>query len=174
MDFIKRHKIATIILALLVSYVGFNLWQERSVLRVSQEETPDVQTVEMQSQPEITEEEPSVDTPAVFAKGSFVDGRGTYKGSGSLTILPVDDDAILKFEEDFDTTNGPDLVVYLSPNASPKDEGLGDFVSLGELKEEKGSQTYTLPDNWKDFKSVVVWCRAFRGVFTQATVELAS
>jgi hypothetical protein len=49
-------------------------------------------------------------------------------------------------------------------------EPLGDFASLGTLKSSAGAQAYNLPNNYSDYKTVVIWCRAFRVTFS--SVEL--
>lgn len=101
--------------------------------------------------------------------GVFQDADAIHKGSGTATVTETADGPVIVFSKDFKVTPGPDLLVYLSPNeaASP----LGEFVSLGKLKSNSGSQAYNLPDNYKDFKSVTVWCRAFSVKFTYANLE---
>jgi hypothetical protein len=73
---------------------------------------------------------------------------------------------------DLDTDPGPDLRVYLV--AGPYDGGdVGDFVDLGGLKGNKGTQQYELPSgvDTARYGVVVVWCRAFSVAFGSA--ELA-
>jgi hypothetical protein len=73
---------------------------------------------------------------------------------------------VLTFGEDFKVTSGPDLFVYLSPNAPG--ESLGDFASLGKLKSISGPQSYNAPINFSEYKTVVIWCRAFNTTFSTA------
>jgi hypothetical protein len=77
---------------------------------------------------------------------------------------------VLSFKEDFEVAQGPDLFVYLSPN--PAGQDLGEYASLGSLKAIRGSQQYTLPDNYASYKTAIIWCRAFGVTF--ATAELGN
>lgn len=102
--------------------------------------------------------------------GVFVDGDSFHKGSGTATIYRTEMDPMLKFEN-FSVTIGPDLFVYISKNDFRAKKELGEFVSLGNLKSKKGDQTYNLPANYQDFKTVVVWCRAFGVLFAYAPLQ---
>src|SRR6266550_7895296 len=68
----------------------------------------------------------------------------------------------LRFE-DVMLTNAPDVHVYLSPESGGRwDERTS--LYLGALKATNGSFNYELPAlaDVGSYKSVVVWCRAFR------------
>lgn len=104
----------------------------------------------------------------VVSQGEFTDADLVHRGSGQAKVVTLDGSAVLKFEN-FETTPGPDLFVYLSKNTSA--EGLGEYVSLGALKSDKGDQAYTLPADYEDYKTVVVWCRAFAVTFTTAELQ---
>ncbi len=70
----------------------------------------------------------------------------------------------------FDTDNGPDLRVYLGPEAS------GDSVDGAmDLKGNRGDQEYVLPADFNptDFGQVIIWCRAFSVSFGAATLQYA-
>jgi hypothetical protein len=107
--------------------------------------------------------------PIVLAEGTFVDGDAVHRGSGTVSVIDDGEQLLLVFGDDVSITSGPDLFVYLSPNAAGED--LGEFVSLGQLTSNEGTQAYVLPDNAADFSTVVIWCRAFSVTF--ATAELA-
>lgn len=104
----------------------------------------------------------------VLKQGEFTDADLIHKGSGQAKVVTFGDSTVLKFEN-FQTTPGPDLFVYLSPNGPG--EGLGEFVSLGNLKSDSGDQVYTLPADYEKYKTVVVWCRAFAVTFTTAELK---
>ena len=75
--------------------------------------------------------------------------------------------------EDFRTTNGPALVVYLARHASPTsaaDVLDGGFVNLGKLKGNVGNQNYVIPAGTAidDYNSVVIWCELFDVLFSPA------
>ncbi len=69
--------------------------------------------------------------------GSFK-GYGSENVSGTAQIFLTNTLYMLKLEN-FSTTNGPDLKVYLSKAASPTD-----FISLGDLKSTNGNQGYDI------------------------------
>jgi hypothetical protein len=101
--------------------------------------------------------------------GSFV---GLEHGTdGTAQILRVDDAAFLRLEE-FDTSNGPDLYVYLTTNpaAGPEDAFDDDFVDLGRLKGNVGNQNYELPTglDLERYTTVVIWCDRFDAAFGAA------
>ena len=73
---------------------------------------------------------------------------------------------ILRFEE-FSVRNGPDLFVYLSPDA----EGYAkNALKLGGLKGTDGAFNYDVPEGTdvSQFKSAVVWCDQFSVLFATA------
>ncbi len=108
------------------------------------------------------------DFPVVLRSGMFVDGDAIHRGSGTVSIVDDGEQQLLVFGDDVSITPGPDLFVYLSPNGPGED--LGEFVSLGTLTSDTGAQAYVLPENADDFRTVVIWCRAFSVTF--ATAEL--
>lgn len=100
------------------------------------------------------------------ANGSFI-GYGSEKVSGQAKIFLTNDQYMLKLEN-FSTTNGPDLKVYLSKAASPLD-----FISLGDLKSTNGNQVYQIngtPD-FSKYRFVLIHCERFNHLYGSA--ELA-
>lgn len=77
----------------------------------------------------------------------------------------------LRFEN-FETDNGPDLNVYLSTAAvdAPAGEFDDDFVDLGDLKGNIGSQNYEIPEgvDLDVYSTVVIWCVRFGVAFGAA------
>lgn len=114
-----------------------------------------------------SEQVANVAAEKVLLSGSFVDGDAIHKGSGNAKVIQTDEGPVLSFEN-FKVTNGPDLFVYLSPN--PAGEDLGSFASLGKLQKIEGNQVYALPDNYQDYETVVIWCRAFSTTFSTASL----
>jgi hypothetical protein len=76
--------------------------------------------------------------------------------------------------EDFATSNGPALKVYLSaaPASGPGDSFDDRFVDLGDLKGNIGSQNYAIPSDVRleRYRSVVVWCVRFHVPFAAASL----
>ena len=71
-----------------------------------------------------------------------------------------------------DTSNGQDLKVYLSTNTidGPESAFDDDFVSLGPLQGNVGSQNYEVPaeTDLTRYRSVVIWCDRFDSAFGAA------
>ncbi|MCI0633818.1 MAG: DM13 domain-containing protein [Actinobacteria bacterium] len=109
----------------------------------------------------------------VLAEGAF---EGIAHGTtGTAQVLELADGSrVLRFE-DLATDNGPDLRVYLStaPAGSEGDAYAQDFVDLGELKGNLGSQNYTLPADvdLSRYRSVVIWCVRFSVGFGVAPLQ---
>ena len=117
--------------------------------------------------------------PSVVAMGNFVDADAVHKGAGQATLYRLPDDRhVLRFE-DFRTTNGPDLVVYLATHPAPteaSDITDGGFLSLGKLKGNVGNQNYVVPAGTAidEFNSVVIWCELFDVLFSPAALTKMS
>lgn len=106
--------------------------------------------------------------------GSFVEVDAIHKGSGDARILSASDGThILRFEENFKVTNGPDLYVYLSNTEQPAstERSLGEYVNLGLLKGNVGSQNYVIPEGYEDYKTAVIWCKKYGVLFTYAMLK---
>lgn len=112
-----------------------------------------------------------IDEGELVEQGTFVDIDSVHKGSGQASIYEIDGEPKLVFEDNFVTTNGPDLVVYLANDPVASTQDLGDFVSLGDLDSDSGLQVYDIPTDYAEFNSVVIWCRAFGVLFTAADLE---
>ena len=74
--------------------------------------------------------------------------------------------------ENLDTSNGPDLFVYLSTNPPDGPEGQfdDDYVNLGRLQGNVGSSNYLIPagTDLSHYTSVVIWCDRFNSAFAAA------
>lgn len=106
--------------------------------------------------------------PVALATGSF-ESRNRYTVSGRATSYAMEDGQRLLRLEDFESTNGPDLYVYLTvAGASDGDAALGaDFVDLGVLRGNIGDQNYVIPTDvdLDRYDTVVIWCRRFTASF---------
>ena len=79
----------------------------------------------------------------MFYEGDFVGvNDGIHNAEGKAKVIPLDDGSSILRLEDFESTNGPDLYVYLST-----DEKASNYVDLGRLKANSGNQNYELPEN---------------------------
>lgn len=147
-----------ILLVLVIIFVIYNFIRDRNVEKIDQSATPSNEQIEQQilNKPEIIQK-----------SGEFI-GSGNYSVEGRASVVLFNDIPTLKFDESFSSTVGPDLEVYLSKNKVASGEELGEFVSLKKLQSIKGAQTYTLPTDFEQFNSVVIWCRAFNSKFGAA------
>ncbi|MFT3908142.1 MAG: DM13 domain-containing protein [Ferruginibacter sp.] len=73
----------------------------------------------------------------------------------------------LKFTN-FNSSNGPDLRVYLSKEMMP-----GAFIDLGALKSTAGSQVYEITSNvdFTEYKYALVHCRQYNHLFGWALLQ---
>ena len=119
-------------------------------------------------------ESPSASTKEL-ASGSFRSLE--HHTTGSARLIRLADGSVIVRLEKLDTSNGPDVRVYLS--SIPADRGLHDYgngyVDLGALKGNRGSQNYRVPAgaDLSKYKSLVIWCRRFTVGFAVAPLETA-
>ena len=137
----------------------------------------DIMTTAASAPDRATAEDMPADAPVVVATGEFTDADAIHKGSGRAILYALPDGRhVLRFE-DFRTTNGPALVVYLASHPSPAsaadvtDQG---YLSLGELKGNVGNQNYPIPADVDvaGYRSVVIWCELFDVLFSPAALEV--
>jgi Electron transfer DM13 len=118
----------------------------------------------------------AVPADRVVATGTFVSKEHTTTGTVKLTEL-ADGRRVLTLEN-LDTSNGPDLRVWLTDQ--PASAGWtafddGAWVELGKLKGNKGTQNYDVPANVKidSYRSVTIWCKRFSVAFGAAELAAA-
>jgi len=119
----------------------------------------------------------SVPTPLTPAAPQTV-ARGAFRSlehqtTGTALVLQLADGSIVVRLEDFDTSNGPDVRVVLSPRPSTLgDRDYGDHLDLGALKGNRGSQNYAVAagTDLARYRSVVIWCRRFSVGFGVAPI----
>jgi Electron transfer DM13 len=130
--------------------------------------------VDAAGEPDATiEEDMPTSAPVVLSSGQFEDFDNSHKGSGTATIYEIEDGNYVLRLEDFEVTNGPDLRVYLVPDADPQgsDDVIG-YVELGPLKGNIGDQNYEIPPGTdvSKYGSVVIYCSPFNVIFSVATL----
>ena len=120
------------------------------------------------------EPEPEVTTTTVAA-GPVALGTGAFYGidhraSGTATIYQQDGDYVLRFEDDTDIQNGPDLYVWLLPADSYESGTPPEYIDLGKLKGNIGGQNYEVPDEFDPsvHRFVLIWCLRFAVPFAAA------
>src|SRR5262249_37531119 len=112
--------------------------------------------------------------PAAVSRGRFHDGA--HKTSGMAAIYQLADGRRLLRLTGFETSNGPDVQVYLvaandaMDNATVTNAG---FLHLGALKGNTGDQNYDVPADadLHKYRAVTIWCRRFSVNFGTAPLQ---
>jgi hypothetical protein len=172
------------VLVVAVAGVGFGLywfqpwklWQDETV----DEALPGV--VEAAGPPEVTPSaspSSSASGPRTLAGGELISHE--HATSGTVKLVRLADGSHVVRLENLDTSNGPDLRVWLTD--APVKEGQagwhvfddGEYVSLGKLKGNKGSQNYAVPADVDParYTSVSIWCDRFDVSFGAAELARA-
>lgn len=100
--------------------------------------------------------------------GTFVGvNDGIHNAEGMASVLSLDDGSQILRLEDFYSTNGPGLYVYLAT-----DKRATDYVSLGSLKANQGNQNYDIPPqtDLERYDHVLIWCEPFSVLFGSAQI----
>jgi hypothetical protein len=118
--------------------------------------------------------DPPASMPAKVAEGSFHGVAHETKGVASIYQLP-EGKKLLRFSG-FETSNGPDVQVYLVAAPDAKDNETvtkAGFIRVGDLKGNMGDQNYELPAdiNVNKYRAVTIWCRRFGVNFATAPLS---
>lgn len=115
-------------------------------------------------------------TTQVLATGRFVSHE--HATTGTVRVLRLPDGSRLLRIENLDTSNGPALKVWITD--APVRRGRegwhvfddGQYVDLGALKGNIGSQNYRLPPvvDLAELRSVSIWCDRFDVSFGAAAL----
>ncbi|MFE3857929.1 DM13 domain-containing protein [Streptomyces griseorubiginosus] len=175
--------IAVVVVA--VGGVGFGLywfqpwklWQDQTVQEalpgVAQTSAPPAEA----SSDETTAQPSPATGPQTLAGGELISHE--HETSGRVKLVRLADGSHVVRLENLDTSNGPDLRVWLTD--APVKRGQagwrvfddGKYVSLGKLKGNKGSQNYALPRDVDpaSYRSVSIWCDRFDVSFGAAELD---
>lgn len=93
---------------------------------------------------------------------------GIHNAEGKAKILTLSDGSQIIRLEEFRSTNGPDVHLYLSTNKQASD-----FIDLGRLKANIGNQNYQIPVNtdYNKYNYVLIWCQPFSVLFGSAQLS---
>jgi hypothetical protein len=115
--------------------------------------------------------------PVVLARGELISHE--HESSGAVVVVELPDGSRVLRLEELNTSNGPDLHVWLTD--APVIEGRagwgvfddGRYIDLGDLKGNIGSSNYPLPPDvdLAQLSSVSVWCERFAVSFAAAALE---
>lgn len=127
--------------------------------------------------PAATGAAPSPPGPVVVRQGAFVTHE--HETTGTARIIRNADGSHRLELVALDTSNGPDLRVWLSDQ--PVKEGVagwrvfddGQWLELGRLKGNKGDQAYAIPagTDLDALDSVAIWCKRFSVSFGAAALR---
>ena len=117
---------------------------------------------------------PAPTEPTELASGEFVGQE--HETSGTATVIELPDGSRTLRLEGFETTNGPDLHVWLSEKTAGGNwfkYGGGRKAQLGELKANRGNHNYAIPADVEldGLRSVVIWCKRFYVAFGSAPLD---
>lgn len=106
--------------------------------------------------------------PVAVLQGTF---RGIdHRAAGTAAIYEQDGRFVLRFEDDTDIQNGPDLYVWVLAATSYEGGSPGEYLDLGRLKGNVGGQNYQLPPDFDPdlHRTVLIWCLRFSVPFAAA------
>ncbi len=122
---------------------------------------------------------PTAEVPqnVLLATGTIISHEHT--SSGTARLIRLADGRVQLTLENLDTSDGPDLHVWLSDQpVIPGNGGWfvfddGRYVELGPLKANRGNQVYDVPvgTDMTGLTSVTIWCKRFSVSFGAAPLD---
>jgi hypothetical protein len=106
--------------------------------------------------------------PVAVSSGEFFGIN--HSAEGTATIYEQDGRHVLRFEDNTDIQNGPDLYVWVLADAEYEGGNPTEYIDLGKIKGNVGGQNYELPAEFDPeiHQSVLVWCLRFSTPFAAA------
>jgi hypothetical protein len=177
LDWAKAHRAfasAIAVAALVLLVLGF-YWFGPQRLFLDREVAEGLPTPTVADDPSAGEE-PMDEPPAVqeLASGDF--RTLEHATTGRARIVELEDGSRFVRLEDLDTSDGPDLRVYLTEQPISDDWDVWDdgrYVDLGALKGNVGDSNYRIPVDLdlSEFQTAVIWCRRFTVGFAVAPIS---
>jgi len=101
----------------------------------------------------------------ILKKSKFI--KKSHSVKGHALIIKKGKDTFLQLKN-FYTIRGPDVFLVLSKDLKAKDK-----IILEKLKVTKGNYFVKIPKNidLKKYNKVLIWCRAFRVLFSYAILK---
>jgi hypothetical protein len=109
--------------------------------------------------------------PVQLSSGQFVGIE--HSAAGTASIYEQDGRHVLRFEDDTDIQNGPDLYVWVLPATSYAGGTPEEYIDLGFLQGTVGGQNYDLPAEFDPevHRAVLIWCLRFAVPFATAPLS---
>ncbi len=101
--------------------------------------------------------------------GSFVGaGDGFHNAEGLAKVIPLKDGQSILRLENFKSTNGPNVHLYLAT-----DKTASNFIDLGRVKANNGNQNYNIPvgTDLAKYNMALIWCKDFSVLFGSAQLK---
>lgn len=116
-------------------------------------------------------------TTILLASGNF--HAVAHESAGMATIYQLANGQRTLRLTNFQTSNGPDVHIYLvaAPDASDDDTvKRAGFIDLGSLKGNQGDQNYAVPASvdLNQYQTVTIWCKRFGVNFGTAPLQAKS
>ncbi len=165
------------IAAIVVLSFAAYLFQPWTILtnKTVDEALPEVTSAPVNPAPTVPN--PAAPTPAPAGPQTL--GSGTFRSyehstSGTAKLVKLADGRVFLRLENFNTSNGPDVKVWLTGANVDQAEKSKDaaYVNLGDLKANNGNQNYQVPAgaDLAKYKTVVIWCDRFSVAFGAASI----
>ena len=128
--------------------------------------------------PEVNEQITDAQSKTIIASGHFIHPNPSdpvHWGKGGVSIYTDGQQPEVFLQNDFEVGPGPAYHVYLSTGVDIRSNdsfNTANNVDIGKLKSFKGSQVYRIQPSvdLAEYKSVVVWCQAFKTLITSANL----
>ena len=124
----------------------------------------------------VSEALPEADPTAgaeVVLSGTF--HSNAHETRGTATVYRLSNGRLVLRFTDFETSNGPDVQIYLVASTDVTDQSDVDkgFINLGAMKGNVGDQNYNLPAgvDLSTYRAASVWCRRFAVNFGAAPLR---
>jgi Electron transfer DM13 len=106
-------------------------------------------------------------TKATLIKQGSFSGNMSYVVTGTAGLYDFEGKKYI-YLQNFSTSAGPDLKLYVATTTSATQ-----FVSLGTLKSNSGTQSYliTNPPDFNTYNKVLIWCQQFSVLFGASTIQ---
>ena len=121
----------------------------------------------------IPTETPSTTQPPPSAPTAVVEGQFfgiDHSAEGTATVYEQDGKYVLRFEDDTNIQNGPDLYVWVLEDDDYVTGTPARYIDLGKIKGNVGGQNYELLPEYNPniHQFVLIWCLRFSAPFAAA------
>jgi Electron transfer DM13 len=115
-----------------------------------------------------TATQPEPAAPVALTAGTF--SGIDHSAQGTATVYEQDGRYVLRFEDDTDIQNGPDLYVWMLAGTGYDGGTPAGYIDLGKLEGNVGGQNYELPPEFDPeiHRAALVWCLRFSVPFAVA------